>query len=282
MNAIIARPAAGATRAPSRSQRTADPAPAPAPAERPARPPLSEGDYWAVAVGSQIYYLLAHAVEGTFDAESIPGIGLLHEAANFAWDLSNIEAEWNEDTAPPTVAQLIPKIHANLHTAMIELVACSAQGQKAALLYSTRLLVGEALKIATSLQQAYAGLPDTAPALSELTSFQKPITGLEGLPEKGTITASTPSHRAGEFGDRLLINACYEIEQLADEVTLLGDEAAVNSEFKMAALLRCYGTRVKNLNGLLMGHLDRDGESLARVQSALYAGAKTLPMGALA
>ncbi len=281
MNAIIARPAAGATRAPSSKNRAADPAPGQSPKVKPARPTLSEGDYCAMAVGTQIYHLLAPVVEGPFDTKILPAFDLLYEANNFAWDLHKIEEEWQEDGAPPTVAQLISGIHASLHSAMIELMAAPVN-ELGALLYCTRLLVREALNIATSLQQAYAGLPDTAPALSELISFQKPIAELEGLPEKGTITANTPSHRAGEFGDRLLINACYEIEQIADEVTLLGDEAAVSSEFKMAALLRCYGTRVKNLNGLLMGHLDRDGESLARVQSALYAGAKTLPMGALA
>ena len=100
--------------------------------------------------------------------------------------------------------------------------------------------------------------------------------------QTGQVTAETFSCDAGAYGTTMVIRCAYDIEAIAAAVTNLGDEAAArNDEHGMAALLRCYGNRVIELNAMVISHLDRDSITLSDVQYALYRGAQRLPTGAL-
>jgi len=101
------------------------------------------------------------------------------------------------------------------------------------------------------------------------------------MDETGAVTAETHTHLAGKHGVKLMIQCAYDIEGIADAVTNMGDEPVLDGEPGMAALLRCYGTRIKALNSMVISHLDRDIIKLSNVQHALYRGARHLPTGAL-
>lgn len=157
-----------ATKAPSRAKAAHSPAPTPAPKMRPV---LSEDDHRAIAVGDQIFHLLSPITAGTFEQRYIPGYEYISEACDHAWDLTRVEAEWNEPGPAPTAASLIPMVQANLHHAMLEMLA-STDTSHLPLMYCVRLLVAEALEIASRLCAAYQGLPETRADMVALTDFQ--------------------------------------------------------------------------------------------------------------
>lgn len=168
MSNAIANTATRATKAPLRAKAANSPVTTPAPK---ARPELSEDDHCAIAVGTQIFYLLNPITEGPFEQRYIPGYEYISEACDHAWDLARIEEEWTEPGPAPTAASLIPMVQANLHHAMIEMLA-STDTSHAPLMYCVRLLVAEALGIASRLCAAYQGLPETRADMVALTDFQ--------------------------------------------------------------------------------------------------------------
>ncbi|MGB3069784.1 MAG: hypothetical protein WBC18_14615 [Ottowia sp.] len=92
---------------------------------------------------------------------------------------------------------------------------------------------------------------------------------------KSLITAETPITEAGVAAENLALWCSHDIKTLADEVTLLGEEATVEGQTRMGALLRCYGTRIAELNGAIMSHLSGDSVMTMRdLQRAHYRGAK--------
>lgn len=279
-----------ATKATSRAKAANSPATTPAPKTR---PELSGDDRLAMAVGEQIFYLITPIIEGPLERDQIVGFEYLSDAMDHAWYLCTADAEWTEPGPAPTIAELIQAVWAHLHHAMVEMV-CSTDTSHAAKMHCVRLLAADALNIATSLQAAYQGLPSTSADLAALTDFLQPIAGARQFRERpsppirrveageaGQVTAATFSHDAGHKGTTMVIRCAYDIEGIADAVTNLGDEAASIDEHGMAALLRCYGTRVKELNSMVISHLDQDHITLSDVQFAIYRGAQRLPSGAL-
>jgi len=92
---------------------------------------------------------------------------------------------------------------------------------------------------------------------------------------KSLNTAETPITEAGVAAENLALWCSHDIETLADEVTLLGEEATVEGQTRMGALLRCYGTRIAELNGAIMSVLGGDSVMTMRdLQRAHYRGAK--------
>lgn len=167
-----------ATKAPKRGK--AAPAPAPA-AQKQARPPLSEDDYRAIAIGSQICSLLMPIVDGPFGVDRVIGFHHISDAESHAWDLHSIEKEWTEDGPPPTVHDLVLLIHSHLHLAIAE-IGASQDTSNAPMMYCVRLLVGEAFQLARELQEAYLGLPATRASLAALTNkLQQPGTAATAI-----------------------------------------------------------------------------------------------------
>lgn len=94
------------------------------------------------------------------------------------------------------------------------------------------------------------------------------------LPIAAQITADTLITEAGAAANRVVSWCSYDIEDLANEVTLLGDECSANGETRMGSLLRCYGTRIAELNSVLMSYLTSDHITLGDAHRAVYRGAK--------
>ena len=282
-----------ATKAPTRAKA---PPPPPAPPPAPVKPPraaLSADDRLAMAVGDQIFHLIAPIIEGPFTHDTIAGIQYLEEASNHAWDLCSADLEWIEPEPAPTVAQLIPAVQANLHHAMIEMIS-STDTSHAAMMHCVRLLVAEALNIANSLLAAYQGLPATHGDLASLTAFMAPVAGARQFrdrptppvrrvedDEAGPVTSDTFTRNAGEKGVSMILQCTYDIDGIADAITTLPEEYGMDGEPALAAVLRCFGTRIAALNSMVMSHLNMDELKLREVQHTLYRDALYLPQGGL-
>lgn len=199
---------------------------------------------------------------------------------------------WDESKPRKPIADQMLAIDGYLKQAVAALLNDEAQRPGERLF---RLSMAEqASALIAQLHEAYEGLPGTSAALAALTDFQQPIAGARQFRDRpsppirrvetvepGQVTAATFSHQAGEKGTTMVIRCAYDIEAIAEAVTNLGDEAASNDEHAMAALLRCYGNRVSELNSMVISHLDRDNITLSEVQYAMYRGAQRLPAGAL-
>ncbi|MFT4195006.1 hypothetical protein [Ottowia sp.] len=88
------------------------------------------------------------------------------------------------------------------------------------------------------------------------------------------VTGDTPITEAGKVATNLMAWCTYEIETLAGEVTLLGDECSASGENRIGALLRCYGSRIEALNSALMSFFGNDEIPVGDVHRELYRGAK--------
>lgn len=76
--------------------------------------------------------------------------------------------------------------------------------------------------------------------------------------ETTVITGETRITEGGELAANLALWCSHDIETLANEVTLLGEECTASGEGKIGALLRCYGIRIEQLNSAIMSFLSRD------------------------
>lgn len=220
-----------ATKAPKRGK--AAPAPAPA-AQKQARPPLSEDDYRAIAIGSQICSLLMPIVDGPFGVDRVIGFHHISDAESHAWDLYKIEEEWTEDGPPPTVHDLVLLIHSHLHLAMAEIEA-SQDTSNAPMMYCVRLLVGEALQFARELQDAYLGLPATSASLAALTNkLQQPATA-----------AAVIEAGARQFRDR----PAPPIRRMEEESEITGHRALTRKQ--LLCVLEVAASNLSAINNIL-------------------------------
>ena len=108
-------------------------------------------------------------------------------------------------------------------------------------------------------------------ALLAGTSIEDILRGGAGpVPENG-VQAARDTIRL------FALDCSYDVQGLADAVTLLGEEIGSESIdlVRIAALLRCYGTRIRDLNSILMSFIDEDPLSARHMKHTLYRGATT-------
>ena len=79
----------------------------------------------------------------------------------------------------------------------------------------------------------------------------------------------------------LALQCTWDISGIAEAVTLMADEAAAEGSVRTEALLRCYGTRIATLNGLVMAYLDNDGTTNKYMHGEIYGSAKSFEGGAV-
>lgn len=118
-------------------------------------------------------------------------------------------------------------------------------------------------------------------ALEDLVTTSRPgeITGQvasldEVAEEQGPLTGDTPITKGGAVARNLVSWCSFDIEYLAGEITLLGEECTAEGQNRLGALLRCYGVRIGSLNSVLMSFLTDDEISLQHAHRAIYRGAK--------
>ncbi|MGV3679803.1 MAG: hypothetical protein ACO1PM_08765 [Acidovorax sp.] len=226
-----------------------------------------------------------------WDNERVPGVTHINDADGHLVDLTMTPEKWAVDCEgpQPAVPNLLQLALEQLGFAatMLDENPTEHTGEMVAL----KLLVHHALEAVRELQAAYRGLPATMddlraqPSFSSMRPFREPprppLRRVDSEPAN-PITAETETPKAGEIGVRSVIRCCYDIEAIADAVTLMGDEVEHEGDTSTGSLLRCYGTRIRGLNSMVMSHLDEDSITLRDVQYEIYRSAKPLPGGPLA
>ncbi|QIL78587.1 hypothetical protein G7047_17240 [Diaphorobacter sp. HDW4A] len=66
----------------------------------------------------------------------------------------------------------------------------------------------------------------------------------------------------------LALQCTRDISAIAQAVTLMADE--VDGDVKFEGLLRCFGTRIFALNGMLMAYLDEDGTTAKEMHQKIF------------
>lgn len=89
-----------------------------------------------------------------------------------------------------------------------------------------------------------------------------------------------PEARPTDERHTLALQCTWDISGLAEAVTLMADEAAADGNVSASALLRCYGTRIATLNGLVMAYLDGDRTTAKYMHGEIYGSAKAFDEGA--
>lgn len=272
-----------ANKAPARAKQRAQRAPAPT--------TDGEAEQLVRKAAQQISSLLIPITNAwPWDNERVPGVTHINDADGHLVDLTMTPEKWAVDCEgpQPAVPDLLQLALEQLGFAatMLDENPTVHTGEMVAL----KLLVHHALEAVRELQAAYRGLPATMddlraqPSFSSMRPFREPprppLRRVNSEPAS-PITAETEAHEAGATGLRAVIRCSYDIEAIADAITLLGDEVDHSEDPHDGALLRCYGTRIKDLNSVLMSYLDADGPTLQEVQHRMYRGASTLPGGLL-
>lgn len=208
-----------------------------------------------------------------WDSE-FPGKHALQEADAVLLDLSKGPEFWAEEGLQrPLTGRMLENLHRYLLDALGQIDAATAfdPGQRRLLL----LLVREAAAQYTAMSQAFgeACLDHRFGALRDLAKGAggSPVTG-----DKFEVTASTPLVKAGKAGSDLTLWCSYDIEHLANELTLLGDEADFEGATGIGAKVRCLGARVRGLNSVIMYYLGGDDDlTIGEATTSYYAGAKS-------
>lgn len=263
--------------------------------QRPKRAPVhtdGEAEQMVRKAAQQISSVLVPITNGwPWGAERVPGMDHINEADGHLVDLATTPEKWAVDCegVQPSVPDLLQLALEQLGyaTTMLNENPTEHLGEMVAL----KVLVHHALEAMRELQTAYRGLPGTMddlraqPTFSSIRPFRDPprppLRRVDNEPES-PINAETETPKAGEIGVRSVIRCCYDIEAIADAVTLMGDEVDVEGDTSNGSLLRCYGTRIRDLNSMVMSHLDEDSNTLRDVQYEIYRSAKPLPGGPLA
>lgn len=280
----IADAPARATTPPARAKQR--PKAAPAPID-------GEADQLVRKAAQQISSLLIPITNSwPWGNERVPGMAHINDADGHLVDLTMTPEKWAVDCEGPQ-----PSVPDLLQLALEQLGFAATMlhenpTEHAGEMVTLKLLVHHALEAVRELRTAYLGLPATMenlraqPTFSSMRPFREqprpPIRRVDAPGPATPITALSETHEAGKHGTDLVIRCSYDIEQIADAITLLGDEAGAEDDFMTGALLRCFGTRVKDLNSIIMSHLDADSITLQEVQHRLYRGGKLLPGGSLA
>lgn len=132
---------------------------------------------------------------------------------------------------------------------------------------------GHAMALTKELEAAYTS--QDLPQLRALATIQ-------GAAMMGAQAEARPAQQGAgksplETIRLFALDCSYDIQGLADAVTLMGDELddeAVNFT-RITALLRCYGTRIRDLNSILMSFIDEDALRVLDMKHMLYRGANT-------
>lgn len=132
---------------------------------------------------------------------------------------------------------------------------------------------GHAMALTKELEEAYTS--QDLPQLRALATIQ-------GAAMVGAQAEARPAQQGAgksplETIRLFALDCSYDIQGLADAVTLMGDELddeAVNFT-RITALLRCYGTRIRDLNSILMSFIDEDALRVLDMKHMLYRGANT-------
>lgn len=135
------------------------------------------------------------------------------------------------------------------------------------------LAAGHAMALTKALETAY-----TSQDLAQLRA----LASIQGASMVGAQAEARPAQQGAgksplETIRLFALDCSYDIQGLADAVTLMGDELddeAVNFT-RITALLRCYGTRIRDLNSILMSFIDEDALRVLDMKHMLYRGANT-------
>ena len=90
--------------------------------------------------------------------------------------------------------------------------------------------------------------------------------------KKNAAQVAVQAEPCQEERHMLALQCTWDISSLAQAVTLLADE--VDGDIKFEGLLRCYGTRIAALNGMLMAYLDDDGTTAKEMHQKIFGFAK--------
>ena len=85
-------------------------------------------------------------------------------------------------------------------------------------------------------------------------------------------TKDQPQIESHEERRMLALQCTWDISAIAQAVTLMADE--LDGDVKFEGLLRCFGTRITALNGMLMAYLDADGTTPKEMHRQIFGCAK--------
>lgn len=207
--------------------------------------------------------------------EKYPGHDELIEVDNLLTDLSRPLEEWQEKDEPPRpmTGKMLDSAEDRLQWAISEIEGAQGfdPGQRCLLL----LVAREALRQIQALGRVFKDA-----CLGHLAGLQAMAEDANGKPLTGNtpfeITAETRVIEAGSEAAKVASWLCYDIEQMAQQVTLLSDAVEDSSDgSNCSALLRCYGTRIEQLNQQVRHFIDGNpDDTMDDVHRAFYGRAK--------
>ncbi|WP_278535679.1 hypothetical protein [Delftia acidovorans] len=262
MNAIIARPATGARPGHARKKAT--------PAAPPMQQPMSEAE----TLCRNAAMVVCHLVEMAGGAKTISSqwcLKSLQEAALLFRHVYDTDFDPSVDGMPADIVGQLRLGYTLLDSAIAE--ARERDPRAVGLTVHCMVATGHAMALTKALEAAYTS--QDLPQLRALATIQ-------GAAMVGAQAEARPAQQSAgksplETIRLFALDCSYDIQGLADAVTLMGDELddeAVNFT-RITALLRCYGTRIRDLNSILMSFIDEDPLSARHMKHTLYRGATT-------
>lgn len=262
MDAIIARPVVGAKRSHTRKKAKL--------ADTTVHQPASEAE----TLCRNAAIVVCTLVEMAGGAKTISAhwcIKSLQEAALLFRHVYDSDFEPNIEDMPADIVGQLRFGYTLLDSAITE--ARERDPRAVGLTVHCMVATGHAMALTKALETAYAS--HDLPQLRALATIQ-------GASMVGAQAEARPAQRGAgksplETIRLFALDCSYDIQGLADAVTLMGDELddeAVNFT-RITALLRCYGTRIRDLNSILMSFIDEDALRVLDMKHMLYRGANT-------
>lgn len=262
MSEIIARPATGARQAPARKK-------APQ-AATPTQQPISEAE----TLCRNAAIVVCNLVEMAGGAKTISShwcIKPLQEAALLFRHVYDTDFEPSVEGMPADIVGQLRLGYTLLDSAIAE--ARERDPRAVGLTVHCMVATGHAMALTKAMETAY-----TSQDLAQLRA----LATIQGASMVGAQAEARPAQQGAgksplETIRLFALDCSYDVQGLADAVTLLGEEIGSESIdlVRIAALLRCYGTRIRDLNSILMSFIDEDPLSARHMKHTLYRGATT-------
>lgn len=261
MNAIAVAPV-GARPGPARKKAT--------PAATPTQQPMSEAE----TLCRDAAIVVCNLVEMAGGAKTISShwcIKPLQEAALLFRHVYDTDFDPSVERMPTDIVGQLRLGYTLLDSAIAE--ARERDPRAVGLTVHCMVATGHAMTLTRQLIEAY-----TSQDLAQLRA----LATTQGAAMVGAQAEARPAQQGAgksplETIRLFALDCSYDIQGLADAVTLMGDELddeAVNFT-RITALLRCYGTRIRDLNSVLMSFVDEDALRVLDMKHMLYRGANT-------
>ncbi|OWG18845.1 hypothetical protein KDK82_2325 [Delftia sp. K82] len=262
MSEIIARSPASARPGHARKKAT--------PVATPTQQPMSEAE----TLCRNAAIVVCHLVEMAGGAKTISShwcIKPLQEAALLFRHVYDMDFEPSIEGMPADIVGQLRFGYTLLDSAIAQ--AGERDPRAVGLTVHCMVATGHAMALTKALEAAYTS--QDLPQLRALATIQ-------GASMVGAQAEARPAQQGAgksplETIRLFALDCSYDIQGLADAVTLMGDELddeAVNFT-RITALLRCYGTRIRDLNSILMSFIDEDALRVLDMKHMLYRGANT-------